>query len=321
MQFLIDLLAKFISKDKKPGWVASGFVENLACMAHVTSHGDGKPVIHRLVMNEITEKKCITLKAIIKKYKMAHYRHIFLLGYREYSLIQVEKPHLPEDEIKEAIRWTVKDQLGYPAEQAEIQVLDIPLDVETKNAVAQSFVAASKAETIKFYTEKFEGFAKGALEVIDLPELAQRNIARLLEQKERGLALLTMNSKGGLLTFTANGELYQARYFATDTKALVAEGTESQQQIYELLTLELQRLLDNFELKFPHIFVNRIVLAPFAGRDGFADYLDHSLNIRVETFSITTLFDLDKNIQLGDFAQEGNALLFLGATLREELAT
>ena len=39
------------------------------------------------------------------------------------------------------------------------------------------------------------------LEVVDVPELAQRNLAHLLELEGRGLALLALDERGGLLTF------------------------------------------------------------------------------------------------------------------------
>ena len=49
------------------------------------------------------------------------------------------------------------------------------------------------------------------LQAIDVPEMAQRNIAALFEEPGRGLAMLAFDERGGLLTFTSGGELYMAR--------------------------------------------------------------------------------------------------------------
>ena len=49
------------------------------------------------------------------------------------------------------------------------------------------------------------------LAAIDIPELAQRNIAALLEDENRGLVFLRIDESGMMLTLTFRGELVAVR--------------------------------------------------------------------------------------------------------------
>ena len=176
----------------------------------------------------------------------------------------------------------------------------------------------AKNTLISDYIQRWIDFSGAGLEAIDIPELAQRNIAVFLENEGRGLAMLTINSGGGLLTFTSGGELYHARNIEIDTKHLLSDDSEQKSSVFERLSLEIQRSLDNFERQFPYITIKRLVLAPFMGREDFYDYLKTSLYIQIDRLDLMDIFNFEKNVELGDLATQASLLLALGAALREE---
>ena len=128
--------------------------------------------------------------------------------------------------------------------------------------------------------------AKFPLEAIDVPEMAQRNIAQLFEQQARGLALLAFDDLGGLLTFTAGGELYMARRTEiTDAQLTEVQG-EAREQTLDRLVLELQRSLDHFDRQFSYVGVSRMLMAPLAVDLGLERHLADNLGVPVETLDL-----------------------------------
>jgi MSHA biogenesis protein MshI len=128
---------------------------------------------------------------------------------------------------------------------------------------------------------------------------------------------LSINTNGGLLTFTANGELYHARNIEIATEAMHSDDSERKSNIFERFSLEIQRSLDNFERQFPYITINRLVLAPFLGREDFYDYLKSYLYIQVDRFDLSDIFSFETDIVSVDLAQQANLLPALGAAMRE----
>ena len=99
------------------------------------------------------------------------------------------------------------------------------------------------------------------LGVIDIPEMAQRNIAALYEQDGRALALLALDESGGLLTFTSDGELYLARRIEITVGQLQDANESLRQQYLDRLELEMQRSIDHFDRQFKNITVNRLLVS------------------------------------------------------------
>jgi len=242
---------------------------------------------------------------------------MLLLAPNEYQLMQAEAPNVPEAEIKSAVRWKLKDMLSYPLDQATVDVVDIPAAPSGAGRGHYMYAVAARNEVVKGYMDHFE--STGAkLEVIDIPELAQRNIATLLEEEGRGVALLSFNDDGGLLTFTAGGELYYARQIEINAAQLTAADEEQRQHNFERLVLELQRSLDNFERQFNYVTVNRLVIGPMAGQAVLEEYLRENLYIQVASLDLSEVMNLAAVEGLEDPVMQAQCFLALGAALREE---
>ncbi|MDP3211684.1 agglutinin biogenesis protein MshI [Methylotenera sp.] len=264
-------------------------------------------------------KEPFDIESIISEIELDldNYHCTMLMKQGEYQIFQIEKPNVPDNELKQAIGWKLKDMIDYPVEQATIDVINIPADDSKSNRQSYVYAVSAKNVLIGDFMQKFTDIAKSGLEVIDIPEMAQRNIASYIEEENRGLALLSINKNGGLLTFTANKALYHARQIELNTDAISSENSEQKSSIFERFSLEIQRSLDNFERQFPQLAINRLVLAPFVGREDFYDYLTSYLYIKVERLDLADIFDFEGSAKLNTL--ESQALFFpvLGAALRD----
>ncbi len=310
---------KFFKKKKKAGRLAISATEQGTCVAHVLSSDNGKPTIQLAALETESIKKNNDCRILAANLHLELYRCSLLLNSGEYQLTQIEKPSVPDEELKQATGWKIKDVIDYPVDQACIDVIDIPSDPNNNRRQANIYVATARNELIADYMQRLLDFSETNLEVIDIPEMAQRNIAKCLEQENRGLAMLSLSESNGLLTFTSGGELYYSRSTDIGYKQFGNEvSSESISASFERLSLAIQRSLDNFERQVPYVSINRLVLAPFPGREDFYDYLKTALYIQVDRFDLSEIFDVDPVVDLGDLAMQATLLPVLGAALRED---
>lgn len=260
------------------------------------------------------------IRKLADELHLEKYRCSLLLNPGEYQLLQVEKPNVPADELKQAVRWRLKDLIDYPVEQATVDVIDIPSDPNNPGRTQFLYAVAARNELIADRMHRLMESGGLTLEAIDIPELAQRNVASYLEEEGRGLAMLSFNQSGGLLTFTASGELYHARQIDTALAQISVDDEEMQSRVFDRVALELQRSLDNFERQFPYIAINRLLLAPFPAREAFREFIASYLGLPVAIFNLDEVFDLTGVAGLDDLASQAQLFSVLGAGLREEAA-
>jgi MSHA biogenesis protein MshI len=253
----------FFGKTRKvSGLLVIGFDADGMCAARVTRVPDGKPVVKLAVFYSCKLPLAPeALDKIARELQAGQYQCSTLLGGREYQMLAVEAPNVQADELKAAVRWRLKDMLDFHVDDATIDVLDIPAD---KNAAvrAHSMFAVAARNTVIEARQVLFAAAKVDLNVIDIPEAAQRNISALLEPEGRGLALLSFNDEGGLLTVTYGGELYLSRRIDAGLDLLKETDADRRNASFDKITLELQRSLDHFDRQFHYVTVSKLLLAP-----------------------------------------------------------
>jgi MSHA biogenesis protein MshI len=252
-----------------------------------------------------------------KELHSANYRCTTVLAGGDYQFMSVESPNVPRDELKAAMRWRLKDILDFPIDEATFDVLDVPLDPNAVVRPQQSVFAIAARNGVVAARQKLFNDAKVKLRVIDIPEMAQRNVSALLEQCGRGVAVLAFGEDGGLLTVSWRGELYLSRRIDVTLAQILDADHDRKHQSFDKITLELQRSLDNFERQFSFISVAKLVLAP-TGATGLEDYLSSNLYTRVETLDLAALFDLERVPDLADPARQQRFFVPIGAALRME---
>lgn len=305
----------FFKKSGSQGLIAlrsSGATGDTTTLAQLMRRENAKPLVNMAVTVSQSLNQQASLKALVHEFGLKKTRCAFILASKDYQLMQVEKPNVPQEEQKQAVRWKLKDMLDYPVEQATVDVVEIPADPGNSSRQRHVYaVAANNALIGEVSNRLVQGGVN--LQVIDIAELAQRNIASLLEGPDRGLALLSFDATGGLLTFTAGGELFHARRLEFDGKWSASA--------YERIALELQRSLDHFERQFPFVVINKLLIAPFGERDMFCQHLHNYFDMPVASFELQDIFEFDTSVELGDLGHQTSLFLVLGAALREEETT
>ncbi|TSA50735.1 MAG: agglutinin biogenesis protein MshI [Nitrosomonadales bacterium] len=282
--------------------------------------GGGKPQLVTCITHPLPDNTPEGWKILARDLHLSRTSTLMLLAPSEYQLIQVDAPSVPESEIKAAVRWKLKDILNFPLEQATVDVINIPTDQNAPGRARFVYAVAARNEVIKRCVDNSQA-AGVDLEVIDIPEMAQRNIATFLEESGRGVALLTFNDDGGLLTFTAGGELYHARQIELTAPQFVVEDAAQRQRNFERLGLVLQRSFDSFERQLNYITLARLVLGPMLGQSALEEYLRANLDIPVVSLDLTEVVNFAAVKGLNDPAMQAQCLHAIGAALREEGGT
>ena len=214
-----------------------------------------------------------------------------LLAESDYRIHLVDAPNVAPAELKAAMKWRLKEIIDYPVDEATYDVLDLPGDRRGGTETHSVYAIAAKRAVLKSYVERFDKVHL-PVSVIDIPETAQRNIATLYEEENRGIALLYIGEADGLLTVSAGGELYLARRLDISVAQIAKLPAENRGDLFNRILLELQRTLDNFERQFSFVVIGKLLLGPEPENTGLADYLIANLGIRVESVDLQSVMDL-----------------------------
>ena len=239
-----------------------------------------------------------------------------LLAPGEYQILLVEAPNVPADEMKKAVRWKIKDGLNYHIDDATVDMVRIPASKYSSGRPQSLYAIAAANSIIRERIGMFEQ-AKLALNVIDIPEMAQRNIAALFERDDRALVMVAFDDFGGLLTFTAGGELYLSRRIEINVGQLQDANENLRQQYRDRVETELHRSLDYFDRQYNHLPVD-MVLVCVPDNTGLVEFLSSAMDIRVQKLDLSQVMDISAVPALADSEFVAHSLPTLGAALRKE---
>jgi MSHA biogenesis protein MshI len=288
-------------------------------VSHVLARGRARPEV--LICDSFRKEgdDRATLGRLRRELQLNRYRCTTLLRSGDYQMLQVDAPtNVPAAEAKSAVRWRVKDMIDFPVEVAAVDGIFVPAEgAAARNP--QMFAVAAKNDLIAATVQPFND-ADIPLEVIDVPELAQRNIAQCFEQDGRGLALLAFDDSGGLLTFTSGGELYQYRRIEVAAANFGSVTPEQRRGLYDRVVLELQRSLDHFDRQFHHIAVARLVVTPVPGAEDMRDHLAANLDLPVVWLELSEVMDFPHIPELREPGRQAQCLRMIGAAMRDEAA-
>ncbi len=298
-------------------WISVIFLPGRIDIAEVRQRTDARPTVSRWESFAYEGKELDALKRLRGR---LHGRCTTLLRHNQYQMLQVEAPQVPAEERSQALRWRIKEMVDFPVEQASIAVLDIPTAQGGSGGRApQVYAVAAGHAALTPRVHLFQD-AKIPLAAIDIPELAQRNIAALFEDENRGLAFLSFDADGGRLTFTYRGELYATRHIDVGPKELAAPGGAAPGGVFERVLLDVQRSLDNFDRNYSFITLTRLLVVPIPGAAAFVEYLKGNLYQPVELLDLSKGLDVGAVPALANPERQADALLAIGAALRTNAA-
>jgi MSHA biogenesis protein MshI len=308
---------RFFKKNKEPdSWLSFAFVGGGLATAIVRRPAEGKPTVEAVNFYPGAGAGD-GLDKIGRDLRADTHRCLAVLGTGEYQIFTVDAPNVPVDELRTAVRWRLKDMLDFPVDDATIDVLDIPPDKHAAVRPSHNLFAVAARNSVIERRQGIFSAAKIDMSVIDIPEMAQRNMSVLVEPGGRGVAMLSFSEDAGLLTVTYNGELYLSRRIDVPLAQQLVDDVQARRASFDKITLEVQRSLDNFERQFHFINLNRLVLAPSAAK-GLDEYLSSQLYMSISSMDLADVLDIGAAPELADASVQQRFFVALGAGLRHE---
>lgn len=255
------------------------------------------------------------LKSFVEKYKFEKRLCHVVLRPADYQLLLVDAPDVPEEEMREAIRWRIKDLLSIPLPDAVIDIFNLPADAN-RSGKRMLYVVVADLATIHHVM----GVVKSAglkLSSIDISELAMRNLT-LFSEQERAVAVARLSEGRGSVSIFRNGDLYLSRQFQLSYNAGLLDDLPD-----DVLALEIQRSLDYFERQMgqaPPAYI--YICGTNVSDDKITQNLRRSLNIPIQFFHLTQTLSLNGDNQEHNSFDEGMLQLTiaaLGALYRKEV--
>lgn len=275
------------------------------------------------------EEISTTLQHWVSEFKLKGQPVNFVLGAHMFSLILTDAPDVKPEELNAAMRWKIKDLIQFDLSDAIVDIFAIPGQKE-RGRQAMAYVVCAATDVLRAYVEIIR---KSHLRIhaIDIPALVQRNIAYLLPEDKQGVALLSLNQRGGAITICRQGELYLTRdmdvgwqHFestssqSNDSLGLVDAMPPANSRALDAIILEVQRSLDYYESHFAQPSIRNLMIAPLPTRiDGMMEYLAANTGLVVREIDLNVLVKSEQRLEQ---ALQSHCLPAIGAALRNSQA-
>lgn len=311
----IPFLTKQARKPFRPGWLVFAQDEQGLRCVHIVHVPGEKPRVlawETLPAGSDIQQQIRVLSLVGK---LRRYRCLAVLKADEYQIVQAELPNVPDDELRQSLRWSIRELVDYPVEDIGADYLEVPFDKSRGGVSRAAYIVCAKRPALSRYVEAFES-VKACLHVSDVPETAHRNLAALCGAEGKGVALLGVTPDYSLLTFTLDGELCMARRIDVGLRAMLAADGAQRAQQFDRILLEMQRSLDAFERQFHFAPLSRLLVSPLPDSVDLVPFLIDNQDMRVESLDLTELIDFSAVPDLAQPGQLASCLTLLGAGLR-----
>lgn len=271
---------------------------------------------------------------------------IALLDPADYQILKVDTPNVPQEELKAAARWQIKELVDVDVADLTLDVMHVGGDVERPKTTSprQLFVIAARNSAIKALTEGAAGVST-EIGVVDIWETALRNLlaaqARSDDLAARACAAVHIDERHCLLVVCAGDELFYTRRLVGDPALLArARGEQVEAPTADLplgfeyqpggsldstggqespLVVELQRSIDVWERSWPELPLARLYVITAQHGAEVATLIQRELGQRTVALNPLAAFAPDAPAPEGDAARAlAGCIPLLGAALRHE---
>jgi MSHA biogenesis protein MshI len=168
---------------------------------------------------------------------------VLVLGAEQYNTYPLPAPSVPADEMREALRWKLREVLPYAPEDAVVDF--VRLARASDSAAAENlFAVAALRRSVAQATAPL--LAAGAnVQAVDIAEMAQRNLLAELPAMEQTRALLGLDESSALLTVVHEGALCFARRIQIPRS--LGAGDEDPEHVATRIAAQVQHSLEVVE--------------------------------------------------------------------------
>jgi MSHA biogenesis protein MshI len=231
-----------------------------------------------------------------------------LLHPSEYQMFLLEAPEVPPQELRDAMRWRIKDMISQSLDDVVIDCFALPEDAY-RGRTRMVYCAVLEKTRMQHYAQLVRQ-AGLHMASIDITEMAFRNLGSHAGAEGMNLALLRLRTSEGLICIQNGADLYMARR--------IEQGLARAAQDLSSTTLEIQRSLDYFESQLGKGYINRLMLLPMK-QDGERAYqgLASGLAVNLQRLDLRELFPGQPGAELSE-AQQAFCSGAVGAALRQD---
>ncbi|WP_242671851.1 MSHA biogenesis protein MshI [Stutzerimonas kirkiae] len=278
-------------------------------VAHVHRTPDAVSLLHCEYREAARDRQHEELKALVGDNGWQGMPVNLLLHPSLYQIFLLEAADVPPAELRDAMRWRVKDMIGEPLEQVVIDCFSLPEDAYRGRTRMVYCVVLGKARVAEY--EALVSQAGLRLSSIDITEMAFRNLGLLVGAEGINLALLRLRTSEGLVCIQNGADLYMARH--------IENGLARADQDLSNMTLEIQRSLDYFESQLGKGYISRLLLLPMK-QDGerTREALMRDLAVKLQRLDMRELFPGQPQAEL-DESLQAFCMGAVGAALRQEI--
>lgn len=214
----------------------------------------------------------------------------YVLTAKEYELLLLESPPVEDSELLDAAMWRVKDLIKDPIEEMAVDVMRLPTDAY-RGRQNMIYAAVSKKALIKSHL-RFIKRCELIPAVIDIPEMAMRNLVSLIPDADVGsVATIGLRRSSGEMVIYSHDAMYLTRQIEMGIKQFQSDDPSGLSLdngvILERLTLDIQRSLDYYESQVGKGIVKRIYFMPITDESlHIVDDVQSLVQTTIEPFSI-----------------------------------
>ncbi|ODS23341.1 hypothetical protein AB835_09295 [Candidatus Endobugula sertula] len=263
-------------------------------------------VSYTIANGEPLDQLAINIKQYVEENRILKAKSCFVLDDEDYQLLTVESPKVPDDELREAVTWKIKDLITFPIDDVLIDVFLFPENNRSTKKIANVVVHRDVIQNISSFVESV-GLN---LLAIDVPEMSYRNYIETTEYHEKSIAVVLIKENYGKLIVVQNSHVLFSRSFSIPYNGGLFDNLPESE-----IALELQRSLDYYERQLKQIVPSRVI---FVGEnitdDKVTAVIRESLNQEVIIGKVENLADSENQ-----HLYSGRLVAAYGGALRKEL--
>ncbi len=264
---------------------------------------------------------------LIASHRLSKVRCISMLEPNTYTLHLVESPNVDVSERRAALRWRIKELIDFDVENAAIDAFDVPGKNLRGKGGGMIYVVAAKKDDILRQYDLFREYDL-RLEVLDIPELALRNVTSLLQEDQDGVALLYLTRHRAYIVLTRDSTLYIVRTVNVGTLHLERASSEESETeelfnpefkaLFESIVVEVQRSLDYYDRHSsnPGIQIMMVSAIDYLIPDLVISQLSADLALEVKQLDLNPVLDSEHGIP---DQMQARCLFAIGLALRNEI--
>ena len=229
-----------------------------------------------------------------------------------YQLLLIKAPDVSQTDLHATVRNKIQEQVDFHAEDAIINVFDMPL--QDQGTVKMLYVAIADKGLVQAQIDDIVA-SHFKLQALEVPEMALARISALYAEDEIGMGLLYFAETHCILNLTKQGKLYISHRIDVSLQDLTSPDKNERIRMIKILLQHIQQALSYYKNHFNCPAIRYLAIAPLPKHLPYVQqYLSYYLtNVVVQALDLNKLFICQHHLSP---AQQAQCLPILGAALR-----